>query len=104
MEKKKKFGGMKKGYKFTKTVEFSFRCDEKDFIIVEEFIKLYKSTHDQLLKFEILKEMAKYRYAIPKDNEPVSAKEDSETGAIITINDILHSIDVTPKAIDAKKP
>lgn len=106
MAKGKKTGGIQKGYKYLKTVEFALRCDEKNFIIADEFIKLFKETQDSLLKLDILREMAKYRYAQPKDHEPDPAdqgNDESENQDQISISDIFNVIDVTPKKINGPK-
>lgn len=98
MAKGKKTGGIQKGYKYPKTIEFAMRCDENNFFIAEEMIKLFKNTSDQILKFEILKEMAKYRYAQPKDhNNKEDDSNQTDSPQDISISDILHAIDVTPK-------
>lgn len=101
--KGKKTGGIQKGFKYPKTVEFSARCDSLGFIVVEEMIKLFKSCHDPIMKLEILREMAKYNYAIPRDNGPEEELPDPESAGSISLSDILHAIDVTPKQIDVKK-
>lgn len=106
MAKGKKTGGIQKGYKYLKTVEFAVRCDEQKFIIAEEFIKLFKESDDNFLKLEILKEMAKYRYAQPKDHEPSADDQDdddNDNSEQISISDIFNVIDVTPKKLNGSK-
>lgn len=99
--KRKKTGGIQKGYRYPKTLEFRERCDENGFIIVEEYIKLYKETKDPEKKLGILREMARYCYPIPIDHAPKESTEDQETdldeSEEHSIRDILEAIDVTPK-------
>lgn len=95
---RKKSGGIQKGYKYPKTLEFRERCDENGFIIVEEYIKLYKDTKDPDKKLSILREMAKYCYAIPIDHAPKDEIDNrSDENEEHSIRDILDAIDVTPK-------
>ena len=102
--KRPKTGGIQKGYKYAKTIEFAARCDAQKFIVVEEFIKLFKTCHDPIMKLEILREMAKYNYAIPRDYETTEEEVDHESpSGAISMADILHAIDVTPKKLNAKK-
>jgi len=106
MAKGKKTGGIQKGYKYLKTVEFALRCDEQKFFIADEMIKLFKKSDDDFLRLEILKEMAKYRYAQPKDHEPTAGEQDdddNENSEQISISDIFNVIDVTPKKLNGSK-
>lgn len=98
--KRKKTGGIQKGYRYQKTLEFKERCDANGFIIVEEYIKLYNNIKDPDKKRSILSEMAKYCYAIPQDHSPSNLEEtndDDDTNEEHSIRDILEAIDVTPK-------
>lgn len=66
---KVKGSGRKLGVKNKRTLAFLETCDDNGFIIVEEFIKLFQETDNENLKLEILKEMSKYSYTVPKDAE-----------------------------------
>ena len=78
--------GRKLGVKNKKTLAFLEACDEQGFLIVEELIDLYKETEDERMKLEILKEMAKYSYAIPKELE--QKPEDSATSFVELLKDV----------------
>jgi hypothetical protein len=73
--KRPKFGGIQKGYVYPKTKAFKQALDEKNFYIPEKFIQLFDeistsdlTTREQiLLKLELLKEMSRYSFPIPRD-------------------------------------
>lgn len=67
--KKKKTGGIQKGYVYPKTVAFRQALDDKGFYVPDKLIELYNQIPDekQFLKLEILKEMNRYCYPVPKD-------------------------------------
>lgn len=69
--------GRKPGVKNKRTIAFMEACDDKGFLIVDEFIKLFDESTNENLKLEILKEMAKYSYTVPKepDKNPDDDKE-----------------------------
>ncbi len=103
---KPKTGGIQKGYVYPKTLEFKKSLDENGFYIAEELIKLFNEADPKqpFFKLAILQEMAKYSYAIPRDNGagPEAPRGEGQEDKI-TIDDILTMIDVTPnKAKDGK--
>lgn len=98
---KPKTGGIQKGYVYPKTLEFKKRLDENGFYIVEEFIKLYNETDSKkfpFMKLNILQEMSKYCFAVPRDSGPTPEENTPGEGKgdDITLKEILTMIDVTP--------
>lgn len=104
--KGKKTGGIQKGFKYPKTLEFKEKCDENGFVIVDEFIKLFrkvgKKKDKEYLQLAILQEMAKYQFAIPRDygpleNPPPDSDANQSGDKPMSMDDILALTDVTPK-------
>lgn len=89
--KGKKTGGIQKGYKYSKTLAFKEACDAKGFAIVDKLIGLFENTENEFLQFQILQEMAKYVYAVPKDYGEESS-DDSNNDPSNELRDVSNSL------------
>lgn len=70
--KRKRIGGIQKGYVYPKTKLFRQALDDRGFLVPDKLIELFNSiqgddSKDIYLKLEILKEMNKYSYPVPRD-------------------------------------
>lgn len=96
--KRIKRGGRQKGTPNKSTAEFRALMQLCGFNLPSEIVALYRATDNDIVKFKLLELLAAYSYTKPKvEISKEEENSDQDDDQIITIEDVLNIVDVTPR-------